>query len=121
MKNSLGKVTEASLLDDASTPQGMAFRWILDTDPAQIDPCKYPTLEQRYALATFYYSTNGDDWTNTNAWLSGANECTWLGVKCDEDSLVDELGAGGELSKFFGNKTEKLCVWQFPFFYITMS
>ena len=100
MKKNLEEVTESSILEDPTTPQGMAYKWIVETDPAQIDPCSYATVEQRYALATFYYSTNGDDWTNSNAWLSGTNECSWVGIKCDADGLVDEIGVGGELSKF---------------------
>ena len=35
-------------------------------------------IQQRFALATFYYSTNGEQWTNNFRWLTyGNHECTW--------------------------------------------
>jgi hypothetical protein len=93
MIDTLSAVTDSATLTNPSTPQGMAYQWLLDTDPAQIDPCTYPTLKQRYALTTMYYSTNGDDWTETSGWLTGANECMWFGVSCNSD-LVSEITLG---------------------------
>ena len=89
MVDTLSSVTDSATLTNPSTPQGMAYQWLLDTDPAQIDPCTYPTVEQRYALTTMYYSTNGDDWTETSGWLTGANECMWFGVSCGSDQVTD--------------------------------
>ena len=89
MVDTLSAVTDAAVLTNPSTPQGMAYRWLLDADPAQIDPCTYPTVEQRYALTTMYYSTNGDDWAETSGWLTGANECMWFGVSCGSDQVTD--------------------------------
>ena len=109
IKATLKEVTETSILEDPTTPQGMAFEWIVKTDPAQIDPSSssnnnnnddVAVVKQRYAAATFYYSTNGNDWTNSNGWLSSADECTWIGLNCNDDGSIDEIGAGGELGKF---------------------
>lgn len=87
----LDEVTpEAQLLDQA-TPQGMAYVWIISEDPLQVSPCTYPTVEQRYALATFYYSTIGPQWTNQGNWLSGEPECQWTNIRCSSDSLVTAL------------------------------
>jgi hypothetical protein len=91
MADVLTAVTDSSVLEDPSTPQGLAYRWLLDTDEAQIDPCTYATVQQRYALATFYYSTNGDDWTNDAGWLTGANECMWFGVTCTGNDTVSSI------------------------------
>jgi hypothetical protein len=96
----LEQVTGGSILNDFSTPQGKAFVWMLERDPAQIDPCSYATVEQRYALATFHYSTNGSGWDNAEGWLSGANECSWVGIECNGNDLVEELGANGALSEY---------------------
>ncbi|KAL3912425.1 MAG: hypothetical protein SGILL_006890, partial [Bacillariaceae sp.] len=43
MVDTLSGVTDPATLNNPSTPQGMAFRWLMDTDPAQVDPCTYPT------------------------------------------------------------------------------
>ena len=90
----LGEVTDPSGLNDPSTPQGMAFDWIVATDPAQVDPCsEIDAVQQRYAVVTFYYSTNGMDWVDSTGWLSGESECTWFGVIC-ASSQVDTMSLG---------------------------
>ena len=99
MKEALEKLTDASKWDDSSTPQGQAFEWILNDDMAQLDPCNSPTIEQRYALATFYYSTKGDQWDNSRGWITVADECNWIGINCNENGLVNQLGANAALSE----------------------
>ena len=74
---------------------------MLNRDPAQVDPCTYGTVEQRYALATFFYSTNGSGWDNSDGWLVESNECAWSGIKCDGDNRVIELGADDALGKYY--------------------
>ncbi len=40
--------------------------------------------EERAALITFYYATNGESWKNSENWLGGEGaECRWLGVSCN--------------------------------------
>jgi hypothetical protein len=54
---------------------------------------------QRYVLAVFYYSTNGDEWRRNTGWLSDEDECTWLTDEtnvetrpvCDEDGAYNNL------------------------------
>lgn len=106
IKKTLEDVTESSILENPTTPQGMAFDWIVKTDPAQIDPPSssdndIAAIKQRFAVATFYYSTNGNDWTNSNGWLSSTDECTWVGLNCNDDGSIVEIGAGRELGKFY--------------------
>lgn len=78
--NILSAVTDAALLQDPDTPQGEAFQFMVDDT---IDVCTYPTLEQRYGLSVFYFSTEGDDWLENEGWVqSGVNECEWFNVTC---------------------------------------
>lgn len=57
-------------------------------------------LIQRYALATFYYGTNGDYWFNNSMWLDDGDECgrweqTLGGLTCDPlTGDVTSLGLG---------------------------
>jgi len=51
-----------------TTPAAMAMRW-LEEDP-RLDSYPLERREQRYALAVFYYATNGDTWYNNTGWLS---------------------------------------------------
>jgi hypothetical protein len=87
----LAEITDLSFLNDISVAQGKAVDWLLNSDPAEIDPCTFPTVVQRYGLATLYYSTNGDGWTNNSGWLSGANECMWTGISCETDKVNEIL------------------------------
>ena len=53
-------------------------------------------LIQRYALVTFYYATNGEDWKSSFLWLTSADECIWFtssksNTICDKDGRIVEL------------------------------
>jgi hypothetical protein len=94
MLSILSEVSDEMLLLQPNTPQGVAYLWMLDGDPAMVDPCTFPTLKQRYSLASFFYSTGGSFWDFDTAWLSAANECEWLGVSCDDGEVVHGLRLG---------------------------
>lgn len=85
--NILVGVTPADELLDPLTPQGAAFQWLVENDPAQVDPCTY-NVDQRYALAAFYYATDGPGWTDQGSWLSAESECLWSGVSCEGGLVV---------------------------------
>ena len=53
-------------------------------DPLLPNPCTYPTILQRYGLATFYYSTGGMNWFDDTDWLGNTVECDWFGVVCND-------------------------------------
>jgi len=63
----LSTVSEPGSIETAGSPQQNAFDWIVDKDSAQLCPQNENDLIQRYTLAVFYYSTNGDDWKECNA------------------------------------------------------
>jgi len=99
------------------TPQNKAFNWILTKD----ERCVCPTdtgceLVQRFVMAVYYYSTNGDSWANCGAssatcdpngtifngketskcysgadkrWLSKDPSCKWCGNNCDDPLYQD--------------------------------
>jgi Leucine-rich repeat (LRR) protein len=57
----------------AGTPQSQAFSSVQAEDLGLDDA----RLAQRYALRTFYYSTNGATWTNNTGWEETTDECLW--------------------------------------------
>jgi Leucine-rich repeat (LRR) protein len=63
-----------SKVQNQYSPQGMAFDWLIQ-DP-NFGSYSDKRLRQRYVLATFYYSTHGEEWGPT--WLDRTkHECQW--------------------------------------------
>jgi Leucine-rich repeat (LRR) protein len=64
---------------DKQSAQGRAFDWIVneDTNP-QLGEMAEDVIIRRYALATIYFSTEGDSWVNNTNWLSNLTECDWF-------------------------------------------
>lgn len=71
------------------SPQASAFEWLCG-DPNLSNYSDGRILE-RYALATLYESTNGDEWKNNSGWLSyETSECDWAHISCNVDSFSVE-------------------------------
>lgn len=88
----LSQITPESKLLDRFSPQGKAFEF-LKNDPYMVDPCG-ANVAQRYGIATFYYSTSGDQWTSSDGWLGADSVCTWEGVTCDASGMVAKIDLG---------------------------
>jgi hypothetical protein len=57
-----------------------AKNWLCDTDtwvpPSdEFDPDR--SWNERYVMVVFYYSTNGNGWSNDDGWLSSTSVCDW--------------------------------------------
>ncbi|CAB9518078.1 LRR receptor-like serine threonine-protein kinase [Seminavis robusta] len=65
-------------LDSSGSAQARAFQWV--TEDPQFDTYSEKRLQQRFALATFFYSTggDGDGWGSKTNWLNASvHECHW--------------------------------------------
>lgn len=82
-------------LSDEDSPQFQAANWLAGRAAFS----KYtPTIRlQRYALATFYYSTflvehpflpSPTDWARQDDWITDEDECSWMGVACNNEGHV---------------------------------
>lgn len=58
------------------SPQNRAFLWL--SDNANLNSYTNSKKIQRYALATLYYATSGDNWADNTWWLSDEDECIWF-------------------------------------------
>lgn len=57
-------------------PQSQALEWLLE-DPYALNYTT-PELHQRFALASFFYATNGFKWRRSKKWLEqDSHECDW--------------------------------------------
>lgn len=70
---------------DGQSPQAKALRWLRGNTYTETDSTQ--RILQRYALAVFYYSTNGEQWQDNSGWLGhDTSECDWfqtVSTSCD--------------------------------------
>jgi hypothetical protein len=76
-------------LQDEKSPQFKAYEWIRK-DPF-LRSFESAQMLQRYALATFYYSTGGEgNWNQVDNWLFyGNDECSWEGITCKNGDVTE--------------------------------
>eukprot|EP00980_Cylindrotheca_fusiformis_P010923 scaffold2499_cov125-Cylindrotheca_fusiformis.AAC.14 len=80
----------SELLDDVSSSQSKALAWMSDSqvkDEFLVDE----KIVQRWVLAVLYYSTGGENWKNTEKWMTDFDECEWYSGD-DERSACDDEG-----------------------------
>jgi Leucine-rich repeat (LRR) protein len=85
-------------LRDPTSPQFTAFEWLA----ANEDLASYSEdrIIQRYVLATFYFSTGGEQWLQNSFWVSDEDECTWY---TRASSSCGEAGDFQRLELYFNN------------------
>ena len=105
----LKTVSDPTDLATPGTPQYDAAEWIISTDESVRCPDD-EKLVQRYVMALFYFSTNGDDWNqcgqnddtcglmtpfiDDEKFLSSSHECEWAGAECDAKECITEIEFG---------------------------
>jgi len=78
-------------LMDPDSAQSKAVTWIESRSDVH-DPMPNERLFQRFALASIYYSTQGQTWPRNDFWLTNEHECEWFstGVQpCSGDDFVN--------------------------------
>jgi len=95
----LSNITNQTVLEDKSTAQGKAIRW-LNTDKSQFSQCQSNFLNQRYVLASLDFTLN-EEITTWSSWLSSDNECRWNSdvIGCNQDSFISLIDLGKNFSK----------------------
>jgi hypothetical protein len=90
-------LADRAVLNDPTSPQAKALNWIADVDAFEIEiptfsngnsGVSYSTTRfaERWALAVFYYSTQGDKWKYKLNFLQPIDHCDWY------ESFVDPTG-----------------------------
>lgn len=73
----------------ATDPEFLALEWMAESDVRGV-PLEANSVEllERFALATLYFATGGDNlWTDNFLWLSGGSHCGWSMIECSGDSV----------------------------------
>ena len=90
--------TITAINENTDSPPFLAYQW-LQNDPSFGNYTRERAI-QRFALATLYYSTNGDDWFLNTSWLSYEDhECGWHSMLSGrDDDVCNEAGTYQVLS-----------------------
>eukprot|EP00531_Pseudo-nitzschia_arenysensis_P016994 CAMPEP_0116115544 /NCGR_PEP_ID=MMETSP0329-20121206/561_1 /TAXON_ID=697910 /ORGANISM="Pseudo-nitzschia arenysensis, Strain B593" /LENGTH=1296 /DNA_ID=CAMNT_0003608979 /DNA_START=106 /DNA_END=3996 /DNA_ORIENTATION=+ len=97
IKDDLRAILQPNLPDggasfnDETSPQSEALDWMIN-DP-QIRTYDEEKLSVRFVLATFYFATDGDNWTTNHLWLTDLDECLWY------TSSIDSPCTEGQFSR----------------------
>ena len=76
-------------VETPGTSQNLAYEWLLSQD--NVDDLSPTELEQKFSLATIFYSTGGEDVEELDGWLDPSiPECEWFGVQCVDSSVADD-------------------------------
>jgi hypothetical protein len=94
-------------LRQADSAQSLALQWLRDNNTL-LETYSLDRRLQRFALATFFYSTRGPKrWFNKEGWLTDAHECDWyqsVGAGAGA-TLLPEGGGGNESMILMVNNT----------------
>lgn len=127
----LFEVSGQVLRDEIESPQSNAMNWLITEDELFVCPgVNDKKLLQRYAMAVFYFSTEGEGWKECfsgddacgstdndfegqKPFLSGVNECEWAGINaCNADKCITKI-VFEEQNDLFGTIPEELRVLEF--------
>jgi hypothetical protein len=93
----LAPISERELLEDPSTPQSKAVRWLANTDQADLDIDTMDNkvvLQERYLMALLYYSFESRDHLESLDFLKESSVCSWnnggdfSGIYCENGGHV---------------------------------
>ena len=111
------------------TPQYRAAIWATSTDNTEGLPGDNSRLLTRFALASFYFATNGDNWlrcarsgSNCNVgeeWLSMESECSWFSIECNDNNVVQGINFSKNKPSYALFRLKGQCVSPFFLHYRT--
>lgn len=86
----ISDIEDIILWKSPRTAQNMAMSWYTFEDSSGYGDLETFSFE-RFALASLYFATNGDQWTSSNNFISEKVECTWEGIFCDKNEVISEI------------------------------
>lgn len=77
---------------DSCSPRNQALVWISSANDFEYE---FEERVERFALAAAYAGLKGVSWRNSDNWFSQDSVCTWEGVVCRADDMVQALTLSG--------------------------
>lgn len=87
-------------LADPTSPQARAFAWL--SSNTGLETYSQERIVTRYTLATFYYSTTGEDWLVQTNWMTNEDECRWF-TRSARYPACDRSGNFERLELYYNN------------------
>jgi hypothetical protein len=111
------EVLDAEALQDESSPQFLALRWLANNDAVVLDLDSMPhaILVERYVLAVLYFAARKESGFKI---YSASSVCEWPGILCNQDDLVVALLLGKSKHAEVFVLISKFCIdspFYFPF------
>lgn len=101
VQNYASVISGEEVFEDPGSPQFRAAQFIADEAEFNSDLTSVAQLDDLYALTVFYYSTNGDDWTECSqgsdvcdeeSWLNPQlSQCNWNWIDCNDEGRVVDI------------------------------
>ncbi|CAB9507803.1 Leucine Rich Repeat [Seminavis robusta] len=98
--------TISAITNHAGSPQAKAWQWLLQDPSLSSLSSSEERIQQRFALATFFFATQGDKWAVNTHWLDyTVHECEWF--QKEEFARKDLIAKflPGFLTNFFPSTT----------------
>jgi hypothetical protein len=111
------EIADAEALQDDSSPQYQALRWLANDDTAvlDLDSTSLVILVERYFIAVLYFATSGGGWLEQLNFLSASSVCEWnfgsyTGIYCNGDDLVVRVDLSKSKHEAVINLTLQFCI-----------
>ncbi|CAB9524544.1 LRR receptor-like serine threonine-protein kinase [Seminavis robusta] len=96
-------------MENSRSPQTKAYQWLSKHIDKSNNTQHFPVwrLKQRFALATFYYSTRGGYWVKNQGWLDwDSDECSWEQIHPKQAANCDDNGRLLSLKFWYANNLD---------------
>ncbi len=88
---SLCQGSEISIHGENYSSPGVFFQQVVDAEGCesyQIIRISEGNISSDYdKLASLYFTSNGENWSNNDGWLEDCDVCIWYGIDCDQDKM----------------------------------
>ena len=108
----LGLLTEivpslADMEETSCAPENLALLTLEANEENSMD---------KYIFNMFYFSTSGHEWFDSSGWLSTEHQCTWRGIFCNDEGVIESLemesnNLSGSIPTELGLLTELLTLY----------
>ena len=92
---------------DPNTAQGKAFARLKEVDCPNQTFLSDSEMVGRYVISLLYFILNGQNWLQSDEFLSHLQVCNWFGVKCSNELVVKLEWSSNNLNGIYSSGIPK--------------